>query len=123
MNRAFLYLLSSMLLFTAGCSALGVAAAAIPQYVKPEYTGLQGQTIGVMVWADRGLLIDWGTIQIDLANSIQSKFESSGAEEVKKSTYPWRPASIVRYQRDHPEIEAKPITEIAPALQVTRLIY
>jgi len=33
------------------------------------------------------------------------------------------PASIARYQRDHPEIEAYPITDTAPKLGVTRLIY
>src|SRR5436190_18341706 len=101
MNRTLLALLSLILLLPAGCAVLGVAASAIPQTVRPQYVGLQGQSIGVMVWADRGLLIDWGTIQLDLANSIQSKLEGSGSDDVKKATYPWRPASIVRYQRDH----------------------
>ena len=52
---ALLYLLSSMLtVAAAGCAFLGVAANAIPKYTEARYKGLAGQTIAVMVWADRG---------------------------------------------------------------------
>jgi hypothetical protein len=106
-----------------GCALIGVAANAVPQYTKAKYTGLQNQSIGVMVWADRGVLIDWETIQIDLANSIQAKLEASKADDLKGAKFAWRPASVVRYQRDHPGIEALPITDIAAQLPFTRLIY
>ena len=39
------------------------------------------------------------------------------------ATFPVLPASIVRYQRDHPEIEAMTITDVAPKFNVSRLIY
>jgi hypothetical protein len=80
----------------------------------------------VMVWADTGISIDWPDIQLDTAGSIQSKLEASQkakAKELVGTTWPVLPATIVRYQRDHPEIEAYPITDVAPKLGVTRLIY
>lgn len=120
-----LILLPSCFLLTLqpGCSALGVAANALPRHVKPKYAGLQGQSVGVMVWADQGLLIDWPSLQLDLANAVQKKLSESKAKELEKTSYPVKPASIVRYQRDHPGIEALPIAETAPRLGVSRLIY
>src|SRR6185436_19278216 len=38
-------------------------------------------------------------------------------------TYPYPPASFVRYQQDHPETEAMTITDFAARLGVNRLIY
>jgi hypothetical protein len=76
-----------------------------------------------MVWADRGVRIDWNYVRLDLANLIQDKLRNSKSSEVKGTTFPVLPASIVRYQEDHPGIEAVPITEIAPKLGVSRLIY
>src|SRR5438874_10024287 len=118
------------LLLLTGCALLGLAAHAMPQPdVQPNYKNLAGQSIGVMVWADRGIRIDWPTLQLDLANSIQKKLqETQKLRDVKRkllkgSTFPVEPASIVRYQKDHPESEAEHITAIAPKLGVTRLIY
>jgi len=120
----------------AGCTALGYAAYVMPKPdVQPEYQGMRDQTIGVMVWADRGIRIDFPTIQQDLANAIQNKLIAAqgkeGAKDPKESkartlrgaTFPVLPASIVRYQKDHPEIEAMNITDVAPKLGVSRLIY
>jgi hypothetical protein len=114
----FLFLLS-------GCTAIGVAAYKLspPPTIHPKYTGLAGQSIGVMVWADRGIRIDWPNLQLDLANSVQGKLAESKAKTVAKSTFPVSPASIVRYQKDHPQIEGLHVTEVAPQLGVTRLIY
>jgi hypothetical protein len=117
-----------------GCALLGVAAykLAPPKTVKPQYTNLQNQSIGVMVWADRGLRIDWPSLRLDLANNIQHKLQAAQADKdnAKKkdyvltgATFPYPPASIVRYQMDHPDTEAMPIGEIAPRLGVSRLIY
>src|SRR5215213_2725554 len=92
-----------LLLSLAGCNALGVAAYKLtpPPTIKPKYTNLQNQSIGVMVWADRGLRIDWPSLQLDLANTIQTKLnnpENAKKKELKGVTYPVQPASIVRYQ-------------------------
>jgi hypothetical protein len=102
-----------------------------PPTIQPKYTNMAGQTIGVMVWADRGIRIDWPTLQIDLANSIDKKLkeqtkDAKGKDKAKSligSTYPVQPASILRYQKDYPEVEAMPITEVAPKFGVSRLIY
>ena len=49
-----------------GCQILGVAAykLAPPPTIQPKYMGLENQSTGVMVWADRGLRVDWPTIQL-----------------------------------------------------------
>ena len=114
-----------LLLLLSGCAALGVAAHALPPPMQhPKYTGLANQSIGVMVWADRGIQIDWPTLQVDLANAIQKRLvEQPKAKTLLGATYPVQPASIVRYQRDHPEIEAMQIVDVAPKLGVSRLIY
>ena len=69
-------------------------------------------------------MINFNSVQIDLANAIQNKLLHSGdAPEMKGTTFPWQPASIVRYQKEHPGIEAVPITDTAPKLLVSRLVY
>ena len=120
-------------LLLSGCAALGVAAykLAPPETIHPQYTNLVNQTVGVMVWADRGIRIDWPTLQLDLANNIQNKLKAVQIDKDQKknaipltgTTFPYPAASIVRYQKDHPEIEALPIGDIAPRLGVNRLIY
>lgn len=114
-----------LLLSQTGCVVLGLAANALPPPdVPPQYVGLAGQKVGIMVWADRGLRIDWANLRLDLANAVEKKLI---ADKKKKSltdaTYPVKPASIVRYQMDHPEIESSHPAEIVPKLGVTRLIY
>jgi hypothetical protein len=123
---AFIAALTLALLFLNGCAALGVAAHAMPlPTILPAYNGLAGQTVGVMVWADRGVRIDFSSIQVDLANAVQKRLAAAAvkAKQLKGTTFPVQPASIVRYQQDHPEIEGAPVSAVAPKLGVTRLIY
>jgi hypothetical protein len=117
----------------AGCTVLGVAAYKLkpPETIHPKYTNLVNQTVGVMVWADRGTRIEFPMLRLDLANAIDHKLKEQTLDEKGKPkaktllgvTYPVQPASIVRYQEDHPEAEALTITDVAPALGVSRLIY
>src|SRR3954468_13993501 len=111
---AFCILNSAFCLCATGCGAIGYAANALPQNVKPQYTGLLGQPVGIIVWADRGIMIDWGPIQLDLANAVENKLLTSKAEETKGTTFPYEPKSYVRYLRDHPGTDTLPITDIAP---------
>jgi len=120
---------SSLLLVVAGgCQALGVIADKIPKPpVKAEHA-LAGSTVGVMVWADRGVRIDWPRLPLDLAGGIQSRLEQAAKTGKKQpdlvgATFPVQPASIVRWQRDHPGHEAEQITDVAPRLGVQKLIY
>jgi hypothetical protein len=110
-------------LATAGCGLGSVLGKAIPQNTAAVYSGLSGQSAGILVWADSGIMIDWGTIQIDLANSVQDKLTKSKADELKGTTWPYPPASYVKYMRDHPLLQSSPITEIAPKFGVSRMIY
>jgi hypothetical protein len=119
-------ILSCLMVSVSGCAILGfVAQAAPPPLVKPKYTDLAGQSVGVMVWADRGIQIDWPNLQLDMASAVQRKLmdEQKKAKTLKDTTFPVQPASIVRYQRDHPETESMTITQVAPKLGVSRLIY
>jgi hypothetical protein len=130
-SRSCALALAALLCFApllGGCNLFGVAAYAMPRpIVEPQYEGLAGQSIAVMVWADRAIRIDWQPLQLDLANAIQRKLADITAldkvEQVKASTYPIKPESIVRYQRDYPDTEGMPITELAPVFKVQRLIY
>ncbi len=132
---AILYSLSSILLvfFGGGCAAIGAAAYKLqpPKKIDPEYADFAGQSVGVMVWLERGIKIDWPTLQLDLANSIDKQLreqtvDAKGKNKAKNllgATYPVLPASIIRYQTDHPDLEAYAITDVAPKFGVSRLIY
>ena len=109
-----------------GCQVGGALAGKLlpPERIKPKYVGFMGQSVGVMVWTDRGVQIDYPTLNLDLANSVQSKLMTAGSsEELKGAVFPVQPASIARYQLDHPSINMKNVAEVAPRLGVTRLIY
>jgi len=92
--------------------------------VPARYPGLQGQSVGVMVWANRPVRIDFPNVQLDVAAGVQSKLQQAiNLPEMRGATFPVRPQSIIRYQQDYPQIEAMPIAEVAPKLGVQRLIY
>jgi hypothetical protein len=117
-----------LLPFLGGCAVLGFAASQLPAPTIPARYVLADQTVGVMVWAERGILLDWSSrIQQDLARSVQRKLaesaETGKVDELKGTTFPVKPESIVKFQRDHPEIEDAPIAQVAPRLGVSRLIY
>ena len=44
------------------------------------YAGLPKQSVGIMVWADRGILIDKPSLQLDLANQLQDTLIKSKAQ-------------------------------------------
>jgi len=116
-----------------GCQLIGVAAYKLkpPETIHPKYANLLDQSVGIMVWADRGVRIDWPTLQLDIANSVDSKLkdqtlDAKGKPKAKTLigvTYPFPPASFIRYQQDHPETEAMAVADFAPRLGVSRLIY
>src|SRR4051812_14442078 len=88
--RAGVLLLALTLLSTAstGCAALGVAAyAAAPTVkVKPYYTGLKGQSVGVIVSADPALRVDHPALQIDIARGVWGKLQATQANKVEELT-------------------------------------
>lgn len=110
-----------------GCQLVGAIASKIPEPpVDAAYKGLVGQPIAIMAWADEGVVIDWPTIVLDTANALQAKLQQASveAEELAGISFPYRPESVVRWQRENPDWPAQPITAIAPRFrQITRLIY
>jgi len=127
----------SLALFALGLMSVGCSNSDPPKNpddVKPEHTykGLEGQTCAVMVYADWRTRVDYNRIQGDLAQFVQQRIETlvkgDGEEKQDKKnaatqTRFLNPLSVVRYQREHPQIEGEPITEVAPRLGVSRLIY
>src|SRR4051812_15137258 len=110
-------LLLTLLVTASGCVWLGMASRVLPpDTIAPAYNKLEGQTVGVMVWADRGVRIDWNTIQLDIASSLQDKLEKADPKLLKNAHFPVKAASIVRFQKDHPELEGTSVTDIAPRL-------
>lgn len=116
-----------LLLSLSGCTLIGALASKAPlPDVDAAYKGLTGKTVGIMVWADKSVLLDWPNLQLDTGNSIINKLLVAQQAEVKDMTgvtFPFPPASFVKYQREHPELDAIPVTEYAGKLGVQRLIY
>lgn len=107
-----------------GCAIFGVAANALPRHYSAKYQDLRQQQIGVLAWADRGIQLDWEDLPLDLATKVQERLETSKAEELKEATFPWKPASVLRFMRERPELEMAPITQVAPRMSgISRLIY
>lgn len=122
-------------MFLGGCGGAG-SALEEKKFPPPAvmYYGLKGQLCGVMVWADWGTRTEYNQIQLDLARSIQYRLEEripSGDKEKKDEdkdkdlvgTKFVDSRSVMRFQREHPEIDGSPIAEVAPKLGVDRVIY
>jgi hypothetical protein len=120
-------LLTLLALLPAGCAIFGLAASAVPEPDVPaRYTGLKGHTVAVMVWADRGVQIDYPALRLDVGAAVQAKIQQAtkaGRAEVKGTSFPYPAASVVRFQEDHPEVHEQSITEVAPRLGADRVVY
>jgi hypothetical protein len=57
-------------------------------------------------------------LQTKLQQAVQAK-----TKELVGVTFPVPPASVVRFQQNHPEIEATPPAEVAAKLGASRVIY
>jgi hypothetical protein len=119
-------LLLLMCLLLTGCEVIGIAATAVPKPDVKAAHELAGSSVGVMVWCDRGLRIEWTSVQADLGSGVMSRLQEAQKAEMitlKDCTFPFPAESFVRWQRDFPEAEAQPVTEFAPRLKVQKLIY
>jgi hypothetical protein len=114
-----------------GCNIAGIAAQFVgPPDTGAAYTKLKGETVGVLVWVDRGTRLDYPALQSDMAKSLTSKLTELTQPKDKKSKP--RPEmegiqylsamSIIRFQEDHPEFDGLPAKDIAIRLGVTRVI-
>lgn len=124
----FCILHSAFFICLPGCNVLGaIAGKVVPAPIIPaQYTGFHDQSIAIMVWAGDGTLIDFPDIRSDLAGSLEVKFQQAQAAKAKEFanvTFPTTPSSVVRFQENHPEYEAMPLTDMAPKLNATRVVY
>lgn len=112
----------------AGCAVFGLAGyVAPPPTIAAAYKGLAKQKVAVMVWTDRAMTIEWPTLQLDLTRGIQSRLQNAAKDknppkELEGTTFAMA-ESVIRFQRDHPETETQSITDVAPRMDITRLIY
>jgi hypothetical protein len=110
-----------------GCETVGGLAsrAEAQRDVAASYTGLKGQTVGVLVWADAGIVIDHPRIFADIADSLQDKLKQAKDAEVSEldGTKFLSSNKVLEFQDAHPESQADSAEQVALKLPVTRLIY
>ena len=74
LKKALLCLLPAACCVLNGCNIIGAAAQIMPQPdIAPEYKDLANQTVGVMVWVDRGVRIDYPNLRADIARGLTTK--------------------------------------------------
>ena len=127
-----LVLAGLVLCFLVGCEG-DTGLAGDSDHPKPEhtYTGLKNQKCAVIVWTDLRIRHEYGQIQRDLARLVQnqltaqnlSKEDRDDKKKAKPAIEFVDAASVVRFQREHPEIDGAPITDVAPRLGAGRVIY
>jgi len=110
-----------------GCELLGVAASDVSnsQNIAPAYTGLKGQHVGIMVWADEGVSMDHPRINADIAGGLQDKLQQgidAKVDELKNTTF-FSVSKVLQYQEAHPEAQTDSAEQAAVQFPVTRLIY
>lgn len=108
-----------------GCALFAVFASAVPKSEDAKYKGLAKQRVAVMIWADRATRVDFQTLQLDLGNTIQSILLSKASEDdVKDIQFPYEVRSVIRFQKEHPELEGRNAAESAQRMSgITRMIY
>jgi hypothetical protein len=114
-------------LMCAGCDTLGVVASAVvgDTQIAPAYSGLKGQRVAIMVWADEGLIVDHPTICADVAGSFQAKLQQgvdAKVNELKGTTF-LGVQPVLRFQEEHPESQSDSAQQIALRFPATRFIY
>jgi hypothetical protein len=128
LRPAVVLVLAGLCLSLGGCNIIGAVAAKAPKPdIQAAYKGLAGKSVGIMVYVDPATQMDFPRLQLDLGNSLDYKLKEAQKEDKDKdllgTTFPYEPRSFIRYQKEHPGLDALPITEVAPKLGVDRLIY
>jgi hypothetical protein len=117
---------------TSGCAVFGYVASVLPSApVKARYPGLMGQKVAVFTWVDRASTYDFPMLAADVTTQVQNKLRQAAAPEAKveelAGTTFVDARQIVRWQKNHPELEMRSVTELATmaaaALGCTRVIY
>ncbi len=133
MTRLLALLLVTLLLpLTGGCAILGYAAAVIPgPGTKAHYPGLAGQRVAVLAWTERAVTYDFDNLPADVSMGVANKLIVAAKPDIKteelKGTSFVDPRQVFRWQKNHPELANRSISEVAPRLAAelgaTRVIY
>lgn len=112
-------------LLISGCAAVAWFASSVPKSEDAKYKGLAKQRVAVMIWAERNTRVDYQTIQLDLGNTIQATLLGKADQaDVENIQFPYEVRSVIRFQKEHPELEGRGITEYAQRISgITRMIY
>ena len=119
-------------LTSGGCVVFGYVAYVMPKPpVKAAYAGLAGQRVVVMTWADRPSTYDYPTLPSDVTMLVETKLKQAASPEAQKEELKGTAfvdaRQVIRWQKNHPELEMRSVAELAPkaaaALGCTRLIY
>jgi hypothetical protein len=106
-----------------GCAIFGFLASRAPQPdVDAAYKGISGETVAILVDADEAQRLDFPNIEADIATAVQSHLVLSKAKSLASTRFV-DPYSVVQFQRNHPEIKGMPVTDVAPRLGATRVLY
>jgi len=86
--------------------------------VKAKYTGLRGESIAVIVWADQAVQADHpGMIQVLSMNIARRLRENAGPSA-------WAiPEDVLRYQATNPAWTAKTMGQLAEDIGVDRIVF
>ena len=123
-----MFLVAGLFCAVGGCAAEQQQKNKWVETPASYYEGLKGHSCAVMVWADWRTRTEYNQVQLDLGKKLTSALdENLRPKEGKKNEGPavqfTNPASVVRYQREHPEVMSMPIAEVAPRLQAQRVVY
>lgn len=127
-NSIVLGILSLALLALGGCgSDRSLFDEGEPQE-SPEvtYKGLGGQKCAVLVWADSRIRSEYNQVQVDLGRLLVANLTPKADSKEKSESAPVQfidPRSVVRFQREHPEYDGMPVTQVAPKLGAGRVVY
>ena len=132
-HRTWLLLLAMVLpaALLGGCQILGVVASRLPPATVPQaYEGLGGHTAAIWIWSDGAIDLDYPQLSLELSSALQKNLETArdkGSSRQKRELdglkFTILPASVVKHQKRDPSLNLQPILQIAPKLEVERLIY
>lgn len=114
--------LATPLAIHAGCAALGYPAAVIygdtkTVIVEPEYEGLAGQSVAVLVDASDAILLEHPLAQLEVAAAVTEKIAADVAVERILDA-----EQVVEFQNNNIYWNTMPYSSLARRLGVSRLV-
>jgi hypothetical protein len=104
--------------FAGGCNLMAIPAVLLsPRHetktILPEYEGLKGKSVAVVVYAGPELQVDYQTLQLEVGEAVASQL-SRNVEGIKVSDE----RQVLRYQEENPDWDSRHRYELAKSLAV-----